>query len=75
MPKKLTKPQRAAMIWLRRGWKAYVAYGNRVEVNGQPVCTTDTMTVLENAGLVERIGVAAWEATPAGKAWVDPVQA
>jgi len=71
MAKKLTKPQRAVMIWLSRGWKAYVAYGNRVEVNGQPVCTTDTMTVLENAGLVEREGVAAWTATPAGREWRD----
>ena len=66
---KLTKPQRAAMIWLSRGWKAYIAYGTRVEVNGKPVCTVQTMEVLEKAGLVEREGVAAWKATAAGKDW------
>ena len=67
--KKLTKPQRAVMIWLSRGWKAYAAYGNRVEVNGKPVCTVQTMDALEKAGLVEREGVAAWTATAAGKDW------
>ncbi|HEY0913892.1 MAG TPA: hypothetical protein VGE22_03375 [Solimonas sp.] len=72
MAKKLSKSQRAVMIWLSRGWKAYVAYGNRVEVNGKPVCTTETMTVLEKAGLVEREGVAAWSATEAGREWRDP---
>jgi len=68
MPK-LTKPQRAVMNWLNKGWKAYVAYGNRVEVNGKPVCTTETMASLERAGLVVREGVAAWSATEAGRAW------
>ncbi|AXQ28700.1 hypothetical protein D0B54_08410 [Solimonas sp. K1W22B-7] len=72
MAKKLSKSQRAVMIWLSRGWKAYVAYGNRVEVNGKPVCTTETMAVLEKAGLIEREGVAAWTATPAGREWRDP---
>lgn len=71
MSKKLSKPQRAAMIWLSRGWKAYVAYGTRVEVNGKPVCTTATMESLEKAGLVEREGIAAWQATAAGKEWKD----
>lgn len=69
MNNKLTKPQRAAMIWLSRGWKAYVAYGNRVEVNGKPVCTVETMAALVKAGLVEREGIAAWTATAAGKDW------
>jgi hypothetical protein len=69
MTHKLTKPQRAVMVWLSRGWKAYVAYGNRVEVNGTPVCTTATMEVLEKTGLIEREGVAAWQATAAGKDW------
>lgn len=69
MPNKLSKPQRAVMIWLSRGWKAYVAYGNRVEVNGMPVCTVPTMESLEKTGLVQREGVAAWSATEAGKAW------
>ena len=72
MAKKLSKPQRAVMIWLSRGWKAYVAYGNRVEVNGKPVCTTETMVTLEKAGLVEREGVAAGSATAAGREWRDP---
>ena len=69
MAAKLTKPQRAVMNWLNKGWKAYVASGNRVEVNGHRVCTTDTMDSLERAGLIERLGVAAWTATEAGKQW------
>lgn len=69
MAKKLTKPQRAVMIWLSKGWKAYSVHGNKVEVNGKPVCTTDTMAVLEAAGLVEREGVAVWTATAAGREW------
>lgn len=71
MAKKLVGPQRAVMIWLSRGWKAYLAYGNRVEVNGKPVCTSATMAALEKAGLVEREGVAAWTATVAGREWRD----
>jgi hypothetical protein len=72
MPRKLTKPQRAAMIWMSRGWKAYVAHGTQVEINGKPVCKTDTMAVLEAEGLIEREGVAAWKVTDAGRAWRDP---
>ncbi len=66
---KLTKPQRAVMNYLNKGWKAYVSYGNTVEVNGKRLCTTDTMAALERAGLVAREGVAAWSATEAGRAW------
>lgn len=69
MAKKLTQSQRAAMIWLSKGWKAYVASGNKVEVNGHYVCTVSSMTALEAAGLIEREGVAAWTATAAGKEW------
>lgn len=69
MARKLTKQQSVAMNWLSRGWKAYVAHGTRVEVNGNPVCTTATMASLEKLGLVEKLGVAAWEATEAGKQW------
>ncbi|HSW11486.1 MAG TPA: hypothetical protein VLI06_01530 [Solimonas sp.] len=72
MATKLTKPQRVVMNWLSKGWKAYVASGNRVEVNGNRVCTTDTMESLERAGLVEKIGVAAWAATEAGRQWSEP---
>lgn len=72
MPNKLTRPQRAVMIWMSKGWKAYVARGNRVEVNGHPVCTVETMAALEKAGLVTRLGVAAWEPTDLGRAWRDP---
>ena len=69
---KLTKSQRAVMIWMSKGWKAYLSGGKtRVEINGNRVCTTDTMEVLERAGLVSRLGVAAWEATEAGKQWTD----
>lgn len=69
MAAKLSKPQRAVMNWLKNGWKAYSAGGNRVEVNGHRVCTTETMESLERAGLVARLGVAAWEATEEGKQW------
>ena len=69
MAKKLTKTQRAVMIWLSKGWKAYCVSGDRVEVNGKFVCTLPTMDVLEAAGLIEREGVAAWTATPLGKEW------
>jgi hypothetical protein len=55
------------MVQLALGWKAYVARGNRVEINGRPVCTTPTMESLERLGLVEKIGVAAWAATAAGR--------
>lgn len=69
MAAKLSKPQRAAMNWMNKGWKAYVAYGTRVEINGHPVCTTSTMDSLERLGLVQREGVAAWNATEAGRQW------
>lgn len=70
---KLTKSQRAVMIWMSKGWKAYISGGkNRVEINGNPVCTTETMDVLEREGLVTRLGVAAWEPTEAGRQWSDP---
>ena len=72
MAKKLTESQIAVMKWLNKGWKAYVAHGTRVEVNGHPVCTTATMLALEKLGLVEKLGVAAWEATEAGKQWLPP---
>lgn len=73
MPTKLTKPQRAVMIWMSRGWKAYVAGGNnRVEINGSRVATTETMEALERAGLVTRLGVSAWEPTELGRQWTDP---
>lgn len=71
MAVKLSKPQRAVMNWLNKGWKAYVSGGNRVEVNGHRVCTTETMESLERAGLVARLGVAAWSATEAGKQWSE----
>lgn len=74
MATKLTKPQRVVMNWLSKGWKAYVVSGNRVEVNGHRVCTTDTMATLERAGLVEKIGVAAWVATEAGKVFDQPAE-
>lgn len=69
MAVKLSKPQRDVMNYLDKGWKAYVAGGNRVEVNGRRVCTTETMASLERLGLVERLGVAAWTATEAGRQW------
>jgi hypothetical protein len=72
MATKLTKPQHMVMNQMNKGWKAYVAHGKRVEINGRPVCTTDTMAALEKAGLVEKIGVAAWGATEAGRQWVAP---
>jgi hypothetical protein len=69
---KLTKSQRAVMIWMSRGWKAYLAGGkNRVEINGNRVCTSDTMEVLERAGLVSKLGIGAWEVTEAGRQWKD----
>ena len=69
MVAKLSKSQTSVLKQLALGWKAYVAYGNRVEINGRPVCTTATMTSLEQAGLVEKIGAAAWAATDQGRAW------
>ena len=71
---KLTKPQRAVMQWMSKGWKAYVAGGaNRVEINGRRICTTDTMDALERAGFVTRLGAQAWEATATGRQWSDLV--
>jgi hypothetical protein len=67
--KKLSKSQTVAMNWLSKGWKAYTTGGSRVEVNGNPVGTVATLESLEKLGLVERLGVAAWEASEAGKAW------
>ncbi|WP_043114512.1 hypothetical protein [Solimonas soli] len=69
MAKKLSKSQTVVMNWLSKGWKAYSVSGNRVEVNGNAVGTTATMATLEALGLVEKIGVAAWEASAAGKQW------
>jgi len=75
-PMKLTKSQRAVMTWMSRGWKAYVHGGKtRVEINGNRVCTTDTMDVLERAGLVSRLGIGAWEPTEAGRQWTDSAKA
>lgn len=69
---KLTKSQRAVMVWMSRGWKAYVAGGKtRVEINGNRVGTTSTMEALERAGLVSRLGIGAWEPTEAGRQWTD----
>jgi hypothetical protein len=67
--RKLSKSQSAVMKWMNKGWKAYLAGGTRVEINGHPVCTTATMLSLEKLGMVEKLGVAAWEATEAGKQW------
>lgn len=75
MARKLTKQQSIVMNWLSKGWKAYSAGGTRVEVNGNPVGTTATMASLEKLGLVEKLGVAAWEATAAGKQWSAPREA
>jgi hypothetical protein len=75
MAAKLSKSQRSVMAQLALGWKAYVAYGTRVEINGRPVCTKATMASLEQAGLIEKIGVAAWAATDAGRAWQDAEKA
>lgn len=72
MATKLTKPQRAVMIWMSKGWKAYVSGGkNRVEINGRRVATTDTMDALERAGLVTKLGVSAWEPTDLARQWTD----
>ena len=69
MPSKLSKSQTLAMNWLSKGWKAYAIPGGRVEVNGMKVGTVATMESLEKLGLVERLGVSAWNATEAGKGW------
>lgn len=70
---KLSKSQRAVMVWMSRGWKAYVAGGKtRVEINGNRVANTGTMEALERAGLVSRLGVGAWEPTETGRQWTDP---
>lgn len=74
MAKKLSKSQSAVMVWMNKGWKAYTAGGTRVEVNGNPVCTTATMASLEKLGLVDKLGFAAWEATEAGKQWSAPTE-
>ena len=74
MATKLTKTQSAVMNWMDKGWKAYNTYGNRVEINGKRICTTETMASLERAGLVEREGVRAWTVTDAGRAWRGPVE-
>lgn len=72
MARKLSKSQTVVMNWLDKGWKAYLAYGTRVEVNGNPVGTAATMASLEKLGLVQRLGVSAWEATEAGRQWNAP---
>ena len=72
MATKLTKPQRAVMIWMSKGWKAYISGGkNRVEINGHRVCTAETMETLERLGLVTKLGVAAWEPTEDGRRWSE----
>lgn len=67
MAKKLSKSQVVVMNWLSKGWKGYCVSGTRVEVNGNPVGTLATMASLEKLGLIEKIGVAAWQATEAGR--------
>lgn len=68
MAVRLSKSQHHVMGQLALGWKAYVAYGDRVEINGRPVARRSTMESLERAGLIEKIGVAAWGVTEAGRA-------
>lgn len=74
MARKLSKSQAAVMTWMDKGWKAYSAGGTRVEINGNPVGTTATMASLEKLGFVQRLGVAAWEVTDAGRQWRMPAQ-
>lgn len=74
MATKLSKSQSAVMNWMNKGWKAYVNFGNRVEINGKRICTPETMASLERAGLVVREGVSAWTATEAGRAWRPPAE-
>lgn len=74
MARKLSKTQAAVMTWMDKGWKAYSAGGTRVEINGNPVGTTATMASLEKLGYVQKLGVAAWEVTDAGRLWRTPVE-
>lgn len=42
------------MRWLNGGWKAHVACGASVHINGHRVCNLDTMEALIKKGLVVR---------------------
>jgi len=50
--KKLTPLQDKVMLWLSQGWHARRAYCAVVEINGERVCSTNTMEALTRRGLV-----------------------
>lgn len=64
---KLTKVQATVMQWLSQSWSARVSHGNVVEINGNRVCTTATLAVLERQGLIYKDPSGLWSATDAGK--------
>ena len=70
--KPLTKAQERVMVMMSRRWPAEQSGSMAVHINGQRVCNTDTMAVLERLGLVEKDTRWTWKATPAGLAWPVP---
>lgn len=71
--KPLTKAQERVMALMSRRWPANQSGSRAVHINGTRVCNTDTMTVLERNGLVEKDTRWTWKATAAGLAWPVPL--
>lgn len=65
--KKLSNAQRRVMKWLGYGWEGQPGPGSSIMVNGQRICNIDTITALQNAGLVEQDDSHCWKATKEGQ--------
>lgn len=68
---KLTPAQVRVMGWLSQSWATQPGPGTTVHVNGQRLCTSDTMMALYRAGFATRDHDGCWRATQAGKALRD----
>lgn len=63
----LTKPQEKDMKWLGYGWRSVPHVGGRVIVNGEDLCSSQTIAALFRKGFVEQDGDARWMATASGR--------
>lgn len=64
---KLSVVQASVMRCLSQSLHAGVPHGTAVEINGERICNTATLLVLERHGLVYKQPCGLWSATNAGK--------
>lgn len=68
---RLSAAQIRVMRWLSQGWSAEPGSGATLHVNGQKMCSVDTMMALCRAGFVSRDDQGCWRATSSGRALRD----